>query len=73
LNFDFDLLLKCTPKKFLSRYNSTCPSYIDSSYKNYKVRPQGGLNDPLQGYEDALLSDNGTRRLTRSIDKALQN
>lgn len=53
----FDLLLKCTPKKFLSRYNSTCPSYIDSSYKNYKKRPQGSLNDPLQGYEDALLSD----------------
>ena len=46
----FDLLLKCTPKKFLSRYNSTCPSYIDSSYKNYKVRPRGSLNDPLQGY-----------------------
>ena len=52
----FDLLLKCTPKKFLSRYNSTCPSYIDSSYKKYSDR-SGTLNDPLQGFEDALLSD----------------
>lgn len=53
----FDMLVKCVPKRFLSRTNSTCPSYIDSSYKDYTIRPQGSFNDPLQGFEDALLAD----------------
>ena len=38
-----------------------------------KIKKEESDQDIDPSSEDALLSDNGTRKLTRSIDKALQN
>lgn len=50
----FDGLLKCTSKKFLSRWNSQTASYIDNSFKNYSEAK--GINNPIQGFEDSVSS-----------------
>ena len=38
-----------------------------------KIKKEESDQDIYPSSEDALLSDTGTRRLTRSLDKALQN